>query len=457
MIRSQKKAFAVLLTLLMAFVFTACGNNNNNASQSNDSQTNDSSSNQASDASSNSASTEAPKNESVTLSVILSSDWYDDPIKWVFDEYQKKSGNKLDVQVTPGGQPYNDAVTTKAAVNELPDIVFTYSTASFLRTLRASESLVDLSNEDFIGKLQPVITGKDGVWLKSDNKFYEIPVGGFNSAGVIYNKEIFAANGLSIPTTYEEFLAVCEKLKQAGITPIYTGLKDGWPPLLYNFIGFANEFTKKGSITEINAGTFDFAKSEGAKRLLERQGELMAKGYFNKDAASATNAQEISEFGQGKAAMVVQVDNLITSVLAKYPESSKFVGMFRLPWDEDPVVPVDLSIGMAVAKGKHEGAELDFLKFFTSDEILNGYYSRLKSVPPYKGVTAELNPGIADMAKYFDENKTVPFYSNMLTPGIGVGFDLAGAILGAKPIDKILQETQANYIKSGKDNKIPGF
>jgi raffinose/stachyose/melibiose transport system substrate-binding protein len=450
--RNQKKAFAVILTLLMALVFTACGNNNatNSSAPSSD---------QASvePKSSESASSEAQKNESVTLSVIISSDWYDDPIKWVFDEYQKKSGNKLDVQVTPGGQPYNDAITTKAAVNEMPDIIFSYSTASFLRTLRASELLVDLSNEDFLNKLQPAITGKDGVWLKFEDKFYEIPVGGFNAAGVIYNKEIFAANGLEIPTTYDEFLAVCEKLKQAGITPIYTGLKDGWPPLLYNFIGIANEFTKKGSITEMNAGTFDFTKSEGATRLLERHGELMVKGYFNKDAASATNAQEISEFGQGKAAMVVQVDNLITSVLAKYPESSKFIGMFQLPWDESPVVPVDLSIGMAVSKGKNEEAKLDFLRFFTSDETLNGYYSRLKSIPPYVGVTAELNPGIADMVKYFDEGKTVPFYSNMLTPGIGVGFDLAGIILGAKPIDKILQETQANYIKSGKDNKIEGF
>ena len=37
---------------------------------------------------------------------------------------------------------------------------------------------------------------------------------------VYYNVDIFAAQGLSVPTTWEEFLGVCKALKDAGIAPI---------------------------------------------------------------------------------------------------------------------------------------------------------------------------------------------------------------------------------------------
>src|SRR4029077_1649049 len=40
--------------------------------------------------------------------------------------------------------------------------------------------------------------------------------------GVIYNRDLFDKVGVSaVPTTWSEFLAVCEKFKSKGITPIY--------------------------------------------------------------------------------------------------------------------------------------------------------------------------------------------------------------------------------------------
>ena len=36
---------------------------------------------------------------------------------------------------------------------------------------------------------------------------------------VFYNKDIFEEQGLSVPTTYSEFIETCEALKAAGSTP----------------------------------------------------------------------------------------------------------------------------------------------------------------------------------------------------------------------------------------------
>ena len=47
--------------------------------------------------------------------------------------------------------------------------------------------------------------------------------------GVIYNRDLFDKVGVSaVPTTWSEFLAVCEKFKSANITPIYQTYGDTW-------------------------------------------------------------------------------------------------------------------------------------------------------------------------------------------------------------------------------------
>jgi raffinose/stachyose/melibiose transport system substrate-binding protein len=51
----------------------------------------------------------------------------------------------------------------------------------------------------------------------------------WTAVGVYYNTEIFEELGLEPPQTLEEFEALMETIKQAGITPISVGGKDGWP------------------------------------------------------------------------------------------------------------------------------------------------------------------------------------------------------------------------------------
>ena len=47
-----------------------------------------------------------------------------------------------------------------------------------------------------------------------------------NAVGVIYNKAIFKELGLEVPTTWDEFIAVAEKVKESGQTPFYFTFKD---------------------------------------------------------------------------------------------------------------------------------------------------------------------------------------------------------------------------------------
>jgi glucose/mannose transport system substrate-binding protein len=64
--------------------------------------------------------------------------------------------------------------------------------------------------------------------LKYKDHYWGVPVNIHRSNVLWYDKAVFEANGLTPPTTFDEFFAVCEALKAKGIAPYVMGTKDGW-------------------------------------------------------------------------------------------------------------------------------------------------------------------------------------------------------------------------------------
>lgn len=73
-------------------------------------------------------------------------------------------------------------------------------------------------------------------WRTKDGKMFAVPFAAVSHA-VYYNKDIFKAQGISEPKTWEEFLDVCKKLKDAGLTPLANGVADEWDILECFFLG----------------------------------------------------------------------------------------------------------------------------------------------------------------------------------------------------------------------------
>ena len=70
-------------------------------------------------------------------------------------------------------------------------------------------------------------------FCRSAAKLWALPA---DVAAVVlwYNREIFAEHGVGPPATYAEFVATCEKLKAAGVTPLALGNSDCWPGAFYS-------------------------------------------------------------------------------------------------------------------------------------------------------------------------------------------------------------------------------
>ncbi|CAM5434213.1 ABC transporter substrate-binding protein [Streptomyces aurantiogriseus] len=63
-----------------------------------------------------------------------------------------------------------------------------------------------------------------------DGKYYFVPLYTYPWA-IFYRKSVFRQNGYTVPTTWDQFVALCKQMQKDKLVPIAFGDKDAWPAL----------------------------------------------------------------------------------------------------------------------------------------------------------------------------------------------------------------------------------
>ena len=141
---------------------------------------------------------------------------------------------------------YNATLRLQLDSGTGPDLFTTRSFANGLDLYKAG-FLTDLTHVP--GILENFIENNRAPW-SDEGTTYSLPFAAV-SHGVYFNIDIFKANNLAVPATWEDFMAVCQALKDAGIIPIGNGVADEWDILecvfcsmIPNYIGGAEERIK---------------------------------------------------------------------------------------------------------------------------------------------------------------------------------------------------------------------
>ena len=126
---------------------------------------------------------------------------------------------------------------TKLSTDSMED-VFHYNSGSLLQALNPDQTLVDLSDEEWVGDL----TDDFKAVVSTDNGLYGAPWGTSFAGAVMYNKKVYESLGLEVPTTWDEFIANSEKIKADGngVAPILQSFGDTWTSQLFVLGDFAN-------------------------------------------------------------------------------------------------------------------------------------------------------------------------------------------------------------------------
>jgi len=140
--------------------------------------------------------------------------------------------------------------------------------------------------------------------LSYNGEIWSVPVNIHRSNVLWYNTKVFADNGLTVPTSFDEFFDVANRLIAADITPLALGDNGIWAAThLFEsvLLGTMGPEKYKG----LWAGTTDWNGPE-VKQALETMAKIL--GYVNRDHAALSWDQAAQYVADGAAAMTIMGD-----------------------------------------------------------------------------------------------------------------------------------------------------
>lgn len=223
------------------------------------------------------------------------------------------------------------SVQTQLRSGSGADVLFISTGPARIGLLIRNDLLPSLSDvweaEGLQTNMMPPIV--DAVSRYSNGDWYEIP-NGMDIFQVAYNKEIFETLGVSVPTTWEEFIEICEKAKAAGITAIVAGYRDGlqagW---MFGQVVQAVAGSEIASDVLYGDGRWDQPAMVKAAQTLK---DWFDAGYM--DAATATaldSKQEQAMFYAGGGAMNFLGNTHLLQAQASGQAGPDVFGVFPMP------------------------------------------------------------------------------------------------------------------------------
>jgi len=376
----QKKLFGLLsLLVLLSLVLTACGGGAATEAPAEEPAATEEAPAATEEAP---AATEAAAEE---ITLTLGSWRVDDVAAWeVINAAFHEAHPNITVKFDPTNPPdYNATLRTQLETGTGPDLFF-------VRSFATGRELFDAgyiaSLKDLPGISDNFTEASRAPWATESGEPYAVPIIAV-SHGIYYNKDIFAANGIEIPTTWEELMAASQTLLDAGVIPFANGTKDAWDineVVMMQFIP-SNIGGFEGRMAYLNGDRcFNSDEMVASFQQIDDMQPYLPNGF---EAVSYYDAAQL--FAQGQAAMMMDGS---WSIGAFQKDATDFEwGVFYPPALEgkDTYVTfhIDAAVGANAASPNLEAAML-FLEFLESSEFaallgnnLPGFFPLTTDVP----------------------------------------------------------------------------
>ncbi|MFD0671181.1 ABC transporter substrate-binding protein [Cohnella sp. GCM10027633] len=336
MIQSRKSIATVLLSSMLALTaLSACGNGNNEPSASAPASS-------AAASETPAASESAPAASSLEGKVVFWSMWSNtEPQAKVIEEAVadfETANPKVDVEVKFNGRDINKLLKPALESGQQIDI-FEQDPGAALTNLKDYVlKLDDLLNQKSVGSdgktVKETLLPSLMDWSKTlsvpaglEEGYYAIPQQPY-AVLFFYNKALFAKAGItSVPTSWEEFLAACEKLKGIGVDPIT--FDDAYRDL---FIGgyFGSAMGSDWTDSLVKDATGEMWRDPIVAQFANDMKVLHDKGYFSDKIAGNKYPAGQQDLALGSAAMYLNGTWLPNEVAATAGPDFQW-GSFQFP------------------------------------------------------------------------------------------------------------------------------
>lgn len=269
------------------------------------------------------------------------------------------------VEEIPGDQNYIDKMKVLYSADDLPDVIVTggYNLIDSMK-----DKLVDLTPYveedaewyDFMSEVGKNVNSRDG-------RLYAVPYIR-QTIGYFYNTELFAQAGIeSAPTTWDEFFEACEKLKEAGITPVSMDTADsGWCTSL--FMGAMAADSDEGEAFMNTNQPESYVNDD----LIRAAGQIqnMFQNYTTADALGGDYAAAANNFFNEKTAIIANGPWMVSKFYDTSVVAEDFADKIEVAAFPGNVMYNSGQVGWSIASKTPEKIEasLAFVKFMTSEE-----------------------------------------------------------------------------------------
>ena len=307
-----------------------------------------------------------------------------------------------------------------------PDNVFTWF-AGYRMQFFAQKGLAT-PIDDVWKTLTPLMPpAMKGASTGLDGHQYFVPIYNYPWA-VFYRKSVFKKNGYTVPTTWDQFMALAKKMKADGLIPIAFTDKDGWPAMgtfdILNMRINGYQFH-----VDLMAGkeAWDGAK---VKAVFNQWKELLP--YYSPGALGLTwqdGAQQVVKKQAGMFLLGSFVGQQFTN-----PSDHADLDFFAYPsinskWGQDSLdAPID---GFMLSKGQQNNADAKaLLAYLGSAAAANTYLAtdsndvaanRHASRTHYSALqkkAADMIASAKHIAQYMDRDTRPDFASTVMIPSL---------------------------------------
>jgi raffinose/stachyose/melibiose transport system substrate-binding protein len=239
-----------------------------------------------------------------------------------------------------------------------------------------------------------------------DGKKYNAPLTGNAPNGIIYSKKAYADAGITeLPKTYDEFIAIQDKLLDSGISPIVAGGKD-----IFHMGFWVNYFLINNVYKEDpdwnskrTAKTASFTDAPMVQAISDYK-ELFTK-YVDKGWLSTGDNQTASMLVTGKAAQLYSGPWMFGQITEADPGFE--YGFYALPGKDGSVIVNGLptlagwSLSAEAAKDADKVEAISaFIKFFFDPVQYSPYLATVNGIPTTAAeVTYETNEHMQEVLR----------------------------------------------------------
>ncbi len=257
--------------------------------------------------------------------------------------------------------------------------------------------LVDLTNQPFMKNFTPTVLDA----IKYKGKQYTVPTGLSYYSGVYYNKTIFQQYGLQIPTTWSEFMTLCQTLKSKGVVPLGISGKDSSG---INMLGVVqNLYPTQADKVALAKGLWDKSIKLTDSKPLEVLTKVKSMYDFAEPNFAGVSYNTMTAgFVKGQFAMMSDGTWNQTTIDAAGAGNLKY-GYFPLPSSDTAADnaflggKVELSLAVP-SNSKNIGAALAYLSFFSQPANYKLFLQKAGFAPSEQNI--QLSPFYTSIASY---------------------------------------------------------